>query len=138
MYRRLTTSYLDESTDFLSSEESDAEGTPPSYFIPEWMLEGLLRDTAIHINESTDFLSSEESDAEGTPPSYLTLEDLEKITKQFEKLLAIKESEIRKLSIELSQIKKEDLQQNRESEQIKNQYREEITKIPEAQQAMCT
>ena len=58
------------------------------------------------------------------------------IKEYYEEQLADKESEIRALSNELSEIKKMNQQENLESEEIKNQYREEITKIPEVQQAM--
>ena len=60
------------------------------------------------------------------------------ITEYYENQLAIRESEIRTLSNELSEIKEVNQQQNHESEQIKNQYREEITKIPEVQQIVYT
>ena len=58
------------------------------------------------------------------------------IKEYYEEQLAIKDSEIRVLSNELSEIKQMNQQQSHESEQIKNQYRDAITKIPEVQQAM--
>ena len=96
-----------------------------------------LQSAAIPVNESAAFQHLEET-AEGyIAPSYRIPESiLEEITKYYQEQLAIKESEIRVLSNELSQIKKENQQQNYESEQIKSQYREEITKIPEVQQAI--
>ena len=55
---------------------------------------------------------------------------VEELIEYYEKQLAIKESKIRALSNQLSEMKKVDSQQNHESEQIKCQYRAEITKIP--------
>ena len=70
-------------------------------------------------------------------PSYRAMEQiLGEITEYYQEQLDIKDSEIRALSNELSEMKKENEYQKHESEQIKNQYREEITKIPEVQQAM--
>ena len=60
-------------------------------------------------------------------------DETKEITEYYEEQLAIKDSEIRTLSNELSQIRKVNQQQNHESEQIKDQYREEITKIPEVE-----
>ena len=67
----------------------------------------------------------------------------EKITEYYEEQLAIyeeqlsiKESEIKALSSELSQIKEDNQRRSHEPEQIKSQYKEEIAKIPEVQQAM--
>ena len=82
-----------------------------------------------------------------TPTFYAWLEDriqtkveneTKEITEYYEEQLAIKESEIGALSNELSQIKKVSQQHNYESEQIANQYKEEITKIPEVQQIVYT
>ena len=63
-------------------------------------------------------------------------DETQKIREYYEEQLAIKESEIETLSDELSQIKTEHQQQNHEPEQIKSQYKEEITKIPEVHQAL--
>jgi chromosome segregation ATPase len=52
-------------------------------------------------------------------------------------LLATKDSEIRKLRNELSELKKESLQLNSELEQIKDECRQGILGIPEVQQALC-
>ena len=96
-----------------------------------------LQPAAIDLNESAEFQHLEESTTGHIAPSYRIPEKiLEEITKYYKEQLAIKESEIQALSNELSEIKKVNQQQNHESEQIKNQYREEITKIPEVQQAM--
>ena len=54
----------------------------------------------------------------------------------YEEQLAIKESEIKALSSELSQIIEDNQRRNHEPEQIKNQYREELTKILGVQQAL--
>ena len=51
--------------------------------------------------------------------------------------LAIKDSEIRKLRNELSELKKESLQLNSELEQIKDECRQGILGMPEVQQALC-
>ena len=61
---------------------------------------------------------------------------VEELIAYYEEQLAIKESKIRALSNQLSEMKKVDSQQNHESEQIKHQYRAEITKIPEVEQVM--
>ena len=58
-------------------------------------------------------------------------------TDSFDTLLAIKDSEIRKLRNELSELKKESLQLNSELEQIKDECRQGILGIPEVQQALC-
>ena len=57
-------------------------------------------------------------------------------TDSFDTLLAIKDSEIRKLRNELSELKKESLQLNSELEQIKDECRQGILGIPEVQQAL--
>lgn len=62
-------------------------------------------------------------------------DETQKIKEDYEEQLAIQELEIRALSNELSQIKENNQQQNHESEQIKNLYREEITKIPEVEKS---
>lgn len=60
------------------------------------------------------------------------------IKEYYEEQLANRDSEIRTLSHELSEIREMNQQYTQESEQIKNQYRDEIAKIPEVQQAMYT
>lgn len=56
--------------------------------------------------------------------------------RMYEEQLSIKESEIKALSSELSQIKEGNQRRDREAEQIRNHYRQELAKIPEAQQAL--
>ena len=101
--------------------------------------------TDIQLNEPANFPPNEsanpqhlEKSARGyiTPPDYIPESILGIITEYYEGQLAIKESEIGALSNELSQIKKVSQQQNHEPEQIKSQYKEEIAKIPEVQQAL--
>ena len=62
---------------------------------------------------------------------------IKRTTDFFDTLLAIKDSEIRKLRNELSELKKESLQLNSELEQIKAECRQGILGIPEVQQALC-
>ena len=144
MHPKSTTIHFNESTEFQRSEESAADDGTLVYRMPEWILEELAKQTTSGTNESAEFQCSEESAVDDgdlvyrIPEFYRTPErTLEEVTKHYEALLAIKESEIRKLFNELSELKKENQQQNHESEQIKNQYKEEIAKIPEVQQALC-
>lgn len=98
-----------------------------------------LQLTPTDLNESVEFQQSERSTAGYIPSSYRIPEWIvEEITKYYQEQLADKELEIQALSNELSEIKKMNKQQHLESKQIKTQYREEITKIPEVQQAMYT
>ena len=86
-------------------------------------------------NESVELQHPEGSTAGYIPSSYRMPEWIvEEIVKYYQERLDIQESEIRALSNELSQIKENNQQHNYESEQIANQYKEEITKIPEVQQ----
>ena len=71
-----------------------------------------------------------------TKSTYFPL-TIKRTTDCFDTLLAIKDSEIRKLRNELSELKKESLQLNSELEQIKDECRQGILGIPEVQQAMC-
>ena len=95
-------------------------------------------------NESANQHHLEESAAECIAPSYRIPDAiLDLITSYYAEQLAIKElqiqeqsNELSKLKKELSKLKKEDQQQNHESGQIRNQYKEEIAKIPEARRAM--
>ena len=143
MYLQSTTIRFNESADFQGSEESAPGDVDIVYHVPEWMLEDLAKNTTSQTSESEDFQGSEES-APGEvipvyrmPEPYYKLEGtLEEVTKHYEKLLDIKESEIRKLFNELSELKKEDQRQNREPKQIQSQYKEEIAKIPEVRQAL--
>lgn len=144
MHQKSTTIHFNESTEFQRPEEFAADDGALVYHIPEWILEELAKQTTSRTNKSAEFQRLEESAADDgdlvyrIPEFYHTPErTVEELTKHYEVLLAIKESEIRKLFNELSELKKENQQQNHESEQIKNQYREEIAKIPEVQQALC-
>ena len=143
MYLQSTTIRFNESADFQGSEESAPGDVDIVYHVPEWMLEDLAKNTTSQTSESADFQDSEESAAGEVIPVYRMPEPyhklegtLEEVTKHYEKLLDIKESEIEKLFNELSELKKEDQRQNREPKQIQSQYKEEIAKIPEVQQAL--
>ena len=137
------TIHFNESAGFQDSEESAAGEAIPVYHVPEWVLEDLAKNTASQTSKSAGFQDSEESAAGEAIPVYHVPEcldplewNIEEITKHYDKLLAIKESEIEKLFNELSELKKENQRQNYQPEQIKNEYKEAIAKIPEVQQAL--
>ena len=134
---------LDESIDFQPFEPTTGV-IPLDKDIPE----GIFREAAEHINLHAAFQRSDKSTARGVLLGSSSLSfniepyntsdlTVKKIVGFYENLLAIKESEIRKLRNELSELKKESEQMDGTLEQIKDQYKEKIAKIPEVQQVLC-
>ena len=131
---------LEESGDFLPFEPTTGV-IPVDKDIPE----GIFREAAEHINLHAVFQRSNKSTVREVllgsthilEPHHMSDLIVKQMAGFYENLLAIKESEIRKLRNELSEFKKERHQLNSELEQIKNECKQGILGIPEVQQALC-
>ena len=88
-------------------------------------------------NEPTNFPNHFGATAGPITPSYHIPDTIFRImVEHYTEQLAAKDSEIKVLSDKLSKLEDNSQQLSSELEQIKNQYREKVTKIPEVQQVL--